>query len=98
MFGRDLAMKVLVAQSSVLGFVSLRVEAVLVDGIARVLCMATWWYRTSQIYPKCSVDCFGMALIVEVSASKSSVLDFVFATYWWRSGCIEVKIGHLDRE
>ena len=60
--------------------------------------MATWRYRTSQIYPNYSVDLFGRALIVEVSASKSSVLDFVFATCWWRSGCIEVHIAHFDRE
>ena len=39
--------------------------------------MAAWRYRTSQIYPKCSVDLFGRDLIEEVSASKSSVLDFV---------------------
>ena len=77
---------------------SLRVDDVLVVGIARVLCMAAWRYRTSQIYPKCSVDIFGRALIVEVSASKSSVLDFVFATCCWRSGCIEVQIAHFDRE
>ena len=59
---------------------SLRVDAVLVDGIARVLCMAAWRYMTSQIYPKCSVDRFGRDLIEEVSGSKISVLDFVFAT------------------
>ena len=91
-------MKVLVAQSSVLSFVLLRVDAVLVVGIARVLCMAKWRYRTSQIYPKCRVDLFGRALIVEVPASKSSVLDFVFATCWWRSSCIEVQIAHFARK
>ena len=60
--------------------------------------MAAWRYRTSQIYPKCSVDLFGRALTLEVSASKSSVLDSVLATCCWRSGCIEVQIAHFDRE
>ena len=41
---------------------------------------------------------FGRDLIEEESASKSSVLDFVFATCCWRSGCIEVQIAHFDRE
>ena len=97
-FGRDLDMKVLGPNQACSASFSLRVDADLVDGIARVLCMATWRYRTSPIYPKCSVDCFGRALIVEVSASKSSVLDFVFATCCWRSGCIEVQIALFGRE
>ena len=66
------------------GFSGVDVVVVVVN--ARVIGMAEWRYRTSQIYPKYSVDLFGRALIVEVSASKSSVLDFVFATCWWRSG------------
>ena len=55
-FIRDLPMKVLGAQYSVLCFVFAGVDVVLVVGVAQVISFAAWRYRTSQNYTKCSVD------------------------------------------
>ena len=55
-------MKVLGAQYSVLCFVFAGVDVVLVVVNARVIGMDAQRYRTSQNYPKCSVDHFRQGL------------------------------------
>ena len=49
-------MKKLGAQYSGLTFVFLVVDVFLVLLTARLIVLAAWRYRTSQNYPKCSVD------------------------------------------
>ena len=97
-FGRDLAMKVLVTQSSVLSFVFRYVlTTFLLSGLHEY---SVWLHGGIGLLKSIQniAWIFGRALTLEVSASKSSVLDFVFATCCWRSGCIEVHVAHFDRE
>ena len=57
-FARDLDMKVLGPNQACSASFSLRVDAVLVEVIERVLWMAAGLYNPPSIHPKHNADCF----------------------------------------